>query len=297
MTGVAILLAAFAAVCNAAGDLLQRRSARSETSDLRGSLSLVGRLLRQKAWLAGVVVSLLGLGIHITALSLGELATVQPVLVAELPLAVLGSAFFFGRRLARRDWVAVAALAVGLVLFVVFLQPTGGAPLQVSGPQWALGLGVVGVLMIVLVTAGWRAENDLRGGLLSAAAGVGYGLTGVLFSVAGKALGADGLAGALTTWQTYAAVAAGSISFYLLQNALVAGKLVAVEPGLTLANPIVAVTWGLVVFGEQARGGGAVVGSAIGGVLLASGVVLLARSPVLENHHRDPRDEPSPVGP
>lgn len=296
MNGVAILLAAVAATCNAAGDLLQRRSARSETSDLRGSLSLVGRLLRQKAWLAGVVVSLAGLGIHITALSLGELATVQPVLVAELPLAVLGSAFFFGRRLARRDWVAVAALAVGLVLFVVFLQPTGGAPLQVSGPQWALGLGVVVVLMALLVTAGWRAENDLRGGLLSAAAGAGYGLTGVLFSVAGRALSAVGLAGALTTWRTYAAVAAGSISFYLLQNALVAGKLVAVEPGLTLANPIVAVTWGLVVFGEQARGGAAV-GSAIGGVLLAVGVVLLARSPVLENHHRDARDEPSPVGP
>ena len=284
MTAVALVLAAIAAGANATGDLFQRASARSETSDLRGSVSLLVRLVRRPRWLAGVVISLLGLAIHVTALSFGELATVQPILVAELPLAVLGASLVFGRGLGRRDLLAVVLLAVGLALFVSFLGPRGGAPRTVPGGVWAVGVGAVVLLVLGLGVAGWRAERDVRGGLLSAAAGAGYGLTGVFFSVTGKAVDADGFAAALGTWQTYGALAAGGVSFYLLQNALSAGKLVAVEPGLTLVNPLVAVTWGILVFGEDVRTGGALVGSAIGGVLLVVGVVTLARSPLLENH-------------
>ena len=293
MIVLALALALVAASCNAAGDLFQRASARSETSDLRGSLSLLVRLVRQPRWLAGVVVSLLGLGIHVVALSFGELATVQPVLVAELPLAVVGASYLFGRGLGRRDLLAVAMLAVGLALFVAFLGPSGGDPLGVSGGGWAIAVGAVALLVGVLAVAGWRAERDVRGGLLAAAAGAGYGLTGVFFSVMGRTVDAEGLGAALTTWQTYGALAAGGVSFYLLQNAITAGKLVAVEPGLTLVNPLVAVTWGILVFGEDVRSGGAIVGTAIGGVLLVAGVVLLARSPVLENH--EPRATPAPA--
>lgn len=90
------------------------------------------------------------------------------------------------------------------------------------------------------------------------------------------------------------ALATGTVSFYLLQNAMVAGRLVAVEPGLTLANPIVAVTWGLFVFGESGRTGPALVGTLAGGALLVGGVILLARSPVLENHHRGSVLPPGP---
>ena len=284
MTALALLLATLAACANAAGDLFQRASARSETSDLRGSVSLLVRLVRQPRWLAGVVISLLGLGIHVTALSFGELATVQPVLVAELPLAVVGASYLFGRGLGLRDATAVLMLAVGLALFVAFLAPGAGRTLTVDGATWAVGVGAVAALILLLVVAGWRAERDVRGGLLSAAAGAGYGLTGVFFSVTGKTVDAQGLSAALGTWQTYGALAAGGLSFYLLQNALTAGKLVAVEPGLTLVNPLVAVTWGILIFGEDVRTGGALVGSAVGGVLLVAGVVLLARSPVLENH-------------
>lgn len=300
MIGIAIGLAGLAAVCNAGGDLLQRASTRSESSDPRHGLTLFGDLLRQKKWLAGVVVSLLGLCVHVGALSLGELAQVQPVLVGELPLAVLGSALFFRRRLSRRDWLAVAALAVGLALFVSFLAPEAGSPLAVPGTVWAVGLAVVAVVVAVLAVAGWRAERDLRGGLLSAAAGVGYGLTGVLFSVLGRTLSSEGVTATLASWQTYAALAVAAGSFYLLQNALAAGKLVAVEPGLTLANPIVAVTWGLLVFGETAQTGLPLLGSGVGAALLIAGVVLLARSPVLQNHERsagaEDSDQPAASG-
>ncbi|MDQ4115392.1 MAG: hypothetical protein M3235_00355, partial [Actinomycetota bacterium] len=59
--------------------------------------------------------------------------------------------------------------------------------------------------------------------------------------------------------------------------------LVATEPGLTLLNPIVSVSWGLLVFGEHARTGAWLVGSVAGAALMITGTLLLVRSPVLRS--------------
>ena len=161
MTVLAVALAVLAACGNAGGDLLQRAAARDEPSDPRRSFSLLDDLVRQRRWLAGVLVSALGLAVHVGALSVGELATVQPIIVCELLLAVLGSALFFGRRLARRDWAAVVALTAGLALFVVFLSPRAGDRLGVPGEVWAIGTAAVVAAMATLLVASLRAENDL----------------------------------------------------------------------------------------------------------------------------------------
>jgi hypothetical protein len=283
MNALAIGLAATAGLCNAVGDLLERSSAQHENSEARGSVRLVARLARRPRWLLGVQASLLGLALHIAALSRGQLAVVQPVLVVELPLAVLGSAVFFRRRLARRDRAAVAMMTAGLAAFLHFLAPTGGDRLRVAGATWAAATAGVLAVAVGLAVAGWRAGGGLRAGLLATASGVGYGLTGVFFSTAASELDAGGMGAALGAWQTWASVATGVASFYLLQNALAAGRLVAVEPGVTLANPLVATTWGLVVFGESTSGGAALVGAGIGAALVAAGVAVLGGSPALQN--------------
>ena len=284
MNGLAVGLAATAGLCNAVGDVLERSSAQHENSGPQDSVRLVGRLARRPRWLFGVLSSLLGLGLHITALSRGELAVVQPVLVVELPLAVLGSAVFLGRRVARRDWIAMVMMAAGLAAFLHFLAPSGGDRLGVSGGLWAAATAIVLGLALVLATIGWRAGRDVRAGLLAAASGVGYGLTGVFFATAAAHLDVDGIGAVAAAWQTWASVATGVASFYLLQNALAAGRLVVVEPGVTLANPLVATTWGLVVFGESAGSGAALIGAGVGAALVAAGVVVLAGSPALQRH-------------
>lgn len=291
---IAMLLAVTAASLNAAGDLLQRGSTRKERDPGSGSVSLLWHLARRPGWLLGLLASVTGLGVHVVALSIGQIASVQPLLVLELPVAVVASSFWFGVRLSRRDWAAVALLAVGLAGFVFGLSPHGGRPTGVSGGTWAAGLAVVLGLVVVLAGVGWRCRRDLRAALLGVAAGAGYGATAVLFSTAGAAA-TQGLAALLGTWQAYGAAAVGLASFYLLQNSLSAGLLVATEPGLTLANPLVAVTWGLLVFGEQARTGPWLVVSITGGVLLVVGVVLLGRSPVLSAGHSGD-DDGSPDG-
>jgi drug/metabolite transporter (DMT)-like permease len=235
-------------------------------------------------WWAGVGATLLGFTLHLSALSVGAVSAVQPLMTAEMPLAVLGIAAVFKRPLARRDVLAVMAAAVGLVLLVAGLAPTGGDRLTVPGATWAVGVGVTLAVAAVLTLAGRRAEEDVRAGLWGVAGGVGYGLSGVLFAVTGRALTTEGVVQALASWQTWAAVMCGVSSFLLIQNAFAAGKLLAVEPGLTLANPLVAMVWGLAVFGETARTGPVLVVAVVGAVLLTVGVVLITRSPLL-NHH------------
>ncbi|MDQ3899383.1 MAG: hypothetical protein M3319_02650, partial [Actinomycetota bacterium] len=87
-------------------------------------------------------------------------------------------------------------------------------------------------------------------------------------------------------WQTWALVILGPLSFFLLQNALQAGDLVASQPGMTLADPVVAVVWGLTVFGEHARGGPWLVGTFLGAGLLIVGTLVLVRSPLLHDESR-----------
>ncbi|MDQ2706641.1 MAG: hypothetical protein M3Z25_02970 [Actinomycetota bacterium] len=75
--------------------------------------------------------------------------------------------------------------------------------------------------------------------------------------------------------------------FLLLQNALQAGRLVASQPGITLANPVVALVWGIGLFHERIHTGWWLVGAGVGAALLTGGAVLLSRSPLLDPQHQD----------
>jgi hypothetical protein len=180
---------------------------------------------------------------------------------------------------------AVLLMAAGLAVFVASLSPTEGHPLAVGPGAWTVGLAVLFGVVAGLALLGRRLVGERRGLLLGAAAGVGYGATAVLFAATGATAARIGV-GVFSTWQPYAAVAFGGLSFYLLQNGLAAGKLVAAAPGLTLANPLVAVLWGVLLFGEQPRTGMWLIGAAVGAVALALGVVMLARSPLLAGPER-----------
>jgi len=76
---------------------------------------------------------------------------------------------------------------------------------------------------------------------------------------------------------TYLLILTVPVGFFLLQTALHAGRLVASQPGITLANPLVAALWGIGIFAEDVRGFllGFQLLTYIGGILLVGGVVLL----------------------
>lgn len=268
---------------NAAASVLQRKADRDEPASRAFSPAMVLDLVRRPAWIAGIGAILLGFGLQAVALAVGAVSMVQPLLVSELPLTLVLASLVFHRPIAARDWWSVAALAVGLAVFSFCLAPNGGRPLSAPLWAWIVGLTASLALTAALTVAGRRTRNGRRAALLGLATGVGFGTTAVLVAAAGAAVDAGGLVGMLQTWQTYGIVVIGPLSFFLLQNTLQAGALVASQPGMTLSNPLVAMAWGFTVFGEQARGGGWMAGEMLGAALIAVGTVILARSPVLSS--------------
>jgi drug/metabolite transporter (DMT)-like permease len=220
-----------------------------------------------------------GFLLHAVSISVSHIALVQPILVAELPFTLVLAALAFRLPISRRDWLAVGMATVGLGVFLGCLAPTGGDPGQASGATWALGAGVTAAAVATLAILGYRAAREHGAALLGIATGAAFGLNSALIAGAGASVKHGH--NLLTTWQTYAIAALAPTSFFLLQNALRKGNLVATQPGFTLTNPLVSVAWGLAVFGEHGRVGPFLAGTVAGAVLIAAGTITLSQSRLL----------------
>lgn len=273
------LLAAAAAVVNAGSSVLQRKANRSG-DDRSLHLRLFLALVRQPIWFAGIGAVIVGFLLQATALANGPLAAVQPLLALELPITLLLAARVFHARLRRADWVAAAGMAGGLILLIVSLHPGQTKTLQVPLLTWLLGLAVSYAVIGLLVAQGARSHGSRRAAVLGVATGICFGVTAALMSGMTAAL-AGGFGEIFLTWQTYLMAGTGAVAMFLLQSALQAGSLVAAQPGITLADPIVAILWGVTVFGEPVRGGAWLVGAVAGGLAMAGFGFLLARCPVV----------------
>jgi len=269
-----------AAGLNALASVLQRRAARDEPQSRSFSLRMFLDLVRRPAWVLGILSMLTGFLLHAVSISVSRIALVQPLLVVELPFTLLLASWMFTLHLGRRDWTAVVLQTVGLGAFVGCLSPTGGDPGAVPVSTWAWGIGLTVGGVLVLVLLGYRARHEHRAAFLGVATGAAFGLNSSLIAGVGAAVGHGG--SLFTTWQTYAVAVVGPASFFLLQNALEGGSLVASQPGFTLTNPAVSVAWGLAVFNEQGRTGWFLIGAVAGALLVGAGTVLLARSPLLD---------------
>ena len=151
------------------------------------------------------------------------------------------------------------------------------------------------MVVVALVITGLRHRYAHRAAYLGVATGVTFGFTAAL--VAGMtAAFSGGFGGVFTAWQTYGVVLIGPAGFFLLQSALGAGRLVASQPGMTLANPLVAIGWGVAVFGEDVRGGGWIVADVLSTGVIAACTVALTRSPLLQGAQGGSEAEGEPAG-
>jgi len=239
-------------------------------------------------WFEGILAVIFGFLLQAAALYRGDLALVEPVLVLELPFTLALAGLVFKRRLHLREWGSAALLTAGVALLLYSLSPTGGRPSGAASYQW--GIGVATNLAVVGVLIAWarRVTGARRAVLLGVATGAMFGLTAALMARMSESL-SGGLVGILTLWQTYAMVATGIAAMYLLQNALQAGNLVAVQPGLTLTDPIVSILWGVVVFHERVRDDDVwLLAAGLSFALIAAGTISLSHSPLIRGERAGP---------
>ncbi|MEV7007482.1 DMT family transporter [Streptosporangium sp. NPDC051022] len=279
---VSVILALFAAGCNAVASVLQRRAARS-VPYLKG-FRLVLALVRKPVWLGGIAALIGGFVFQAAALNAGALALVQPVLIIELPFTMVLMSWMFGVALDRRSWLGVGAMTGGLAVLLASASPSPGdrtpTPLE-----WALATLVTIAVVTGLVLASRLVTGAARAAALGVAAGVGFAFTATFIKESTVVFQEDS-ARLATSWQLYAMVAAGLVSLFLLQSALQSGTLVAAQPALTTSDPVASIMYGTTMFGEDIRTGVWVLPETLGIVSIICGSLLLAQSPLVRDRPR-----------
>ena len=129
-----------------------------------------------------------------------------------------------------------------------------------------------------MITIGIRTKGNARGAAFGLAAACGYALTATLLKSAVAALDIS-VAAFFSSWELYGTAIAGVGALFLLQNALQAGSLVAVQPPLTLGDALISACYGVTVLGEEVNtGGGLLVIEIVAVLAIAIGCIELSRS-------------------
>ncbi|MEV0774359.1 DMT family transporter [Streptomyces sp. NPDC050433] len=277
---ISVLFAVLTAISNGSASVLQRRAASTVSDSHSMRLALIGHLLRQRVWLAGIALVIVAAFCQAVALATGPISVVQPIFVLELPMTLLIASYAFRSRLPHTAWYGVAAVTFGLALGLGSAAPTGGSE-TVNGLAWVPALIATGIFEALLIAAARRARRNARAALLGLAAACAYALTAALLkdAVARLDQGA-GIAAFFSSWQLYATAVAGIGALFLLQNALQAGSLVASQPMLTLGDALISITFGVTLFGESVRTGWWLLPELIAVALITAGCLELARSPL-----------------
>jgi hypothetical protein len=145
---------------------------------------------------------------------------------------------------------------------------------------------VLGGFLVAAVAVAWSARPGARhrAVVLASAAGVGFGVTGLLLKE---------VVARPVSWALPALLGVGAVSIVVSQWAYRSGSLIQSLPVMTVLEPVVAIVASGVVFGERlAPGAAAHTGQAVGVLGLAAGVVLLSRRTALRETGRPAAAEP-----
>lgn len=277
---LAVACALGAALLYGLASVLHHRVAAAAPAERSLRPSLLVHVLRQPLWLAGIAADIGGFGLQFIALSRGALVLVQPLLVSGLLFALPIGALTTRRRMQAIDWFGGAAIVVGLSTFLIVANPDRGRPTATT-EGWIIVFALAAIPTAALCVLAPRAHGTRRAALLGTAAGTIFALTAALSKATAHLL-SHGIGDVITGWEPYALLAIGACGEVVVASAFQAGPLAASLPAVTVVDPVVSIAIGAAAFGEGVNNQGAApVLEALGLVLLAVGVIALARSPLV----------------
>jgi len=272
------ILALVAAFLFALAAALQQKGALNlpEVS-LKSPASLL-RLVGQTMWLVGTLALFVGYAFQAAALDRGRLAIIQPLLVMTIVFALPLGYVLTAQRVGRTEVVGAAVIVIGLALFALYGDPAGGKE-NAPGSEWAIAIAALAAVCVVLLMFGGRGSLSLKAGIYGTVAGILFGLSAALTKPTLDYLHAS-IGELLSHWEPYALAVAGVSGFILQQISLGTGKLAPSVATVSVANPIVGILLGIVLFDERlSRPAWHVLVACIGlGIALAGAVLIsLAR--------------------
>ena len=233
--------------------------------------------MRKPVWVLATLISFSGLLLHGSALRLGSIALVQPIILVGVVLAI---PFRAALELKTPTWKEVRAVLVTMIGLGAFLACVDPSPSServsvVPGIVMVLG-GLAAAAWAVLRKPDSRRSPRTQAVLLAVGAGVMFGLTAGLLKAVGGSVTSGGV---LATGAPLAAlVATGLLGTAMNQRAYQLAPLSTSMPLVNVVDVVVAVAFGALVFHEaptHTPGLLVVQGAAL--VCLAAGLHLIAR--------------------
>jgi drug/metabolite transporter (DMT)-like permease len=269
-----VALALMAAVCFAAGTVLQQKGAMSTTAG-DGDAHFLVQILHEPVWIAGALTQAAGWIFQGAALDRGALVVVQAITTLSLVIALPLGVRFTGQRVGRRDVVAALGVVAGVVLFIVAGSPTESSSTPAAAVWWSAS--VLALLLIAGIAMLARGKHGATlAALFGTAAGVGFAFQAAVTKDFVGELG-HGVGHLLATWSTYALIASALIGFVLQQSALKTGALAAAMASSNASTLVFSAVFGFVVFEERlTHGSGHLAFASIGLALAVIGVIELA---------------------
>ncbi len=250
-----ILLALFCALATNVGFLYKHRGVcEAPPVDMRHPLRTARSLFRSRLFAIGMAIAVFAWLFHVGALSLAPMSLVQSVLAGGMVLLAVMAERMFGLKIGRRQWLGLAATAVGLIMLGVTL-PVHGADSRYSLPgmiAFEAALIAGGTLLIMGPRIG--APREHHGYMLGAAAGILLGVSDVgIKAISGMVTGGQGLMGFVTPWFAVA-LAAAIGAFYASAKSLQEGEPVPVIAITGTTANLGGIVGGIIVFGDPLAG-------------------------------------------
>ena len=265
-----LVSALLAACCYGVASVMQGLSARA-ASDGSASINprLLVRMLGQWRFIASLGLDLAGFIAQLIALRRLPLFVVQAAIAASLAVTAVTAAWLAHHMLARREWLAVIAVTVG----VTMLGSSAGVSGAVNpGVEFRFGLIIAIALLGLAGVAAARLRGRRRTLALGMIAGLGYGVVGV----AARILVGFSPTDLVRDPAAYALAAAGVMSFMFYASALEHGNVTVATAATVVTETVLPAMIGVIFLGDTTRHG--LVGVAAAGFALAvAGALTLAR--------------------
>lgn len=241
-------------------------------------------LLRRPSWVIGTLMLGLAVALQLISLGLAPLIVVQPLGAIALVITAILNARISKVRLERASIRAIVLCVGGIGIFVTIAAFTATSS-PVSEGQLIAILIILAVVTIAFALFFVYLRNRFKAIVYIIGAGVLYGFVATLAKVVIDRIKTlfiptfhIGELEWLTVLCVVALLAAAGLGGYFVQSAYSSGPPDLVIAGLTVIDPLVAVTIGVVVLQEAAEAPWyAVVAFVVAGVIAVYGVLQLAK--------------------
>lgn len=275
------VLVVVSALIVAAGEVIQQNSASQAPPEQNLSFRLLLWLVQRPMWLLGVVCSFGGNAVFASAEAHGSVAVIEAVFVVRLIFGLVMSAAWRRRWMTRRDVLGAAAIAAGLIGFLLAAEPTKGEA-AASELGWVIGGGAVVAFALLLAVVASRLGPARKATLLGAGAGALFGLQASLMQSAVHVITRQGVVALLTTWNGYAVAAVALLGMLLVQSAFEAAPLAASYPSVVTTELVAGIAVGVWLLGGSLELSPLRIAiTLVGLIVLVAGVYLLTTSPLV----------------